>query len=392
MPVSEQVTRSARIRARLAATVTIAALAIVAAPSAAAAPDFGTADFGSSGSSAGHLKLTYVNSITVPTGTLFEGVPIGGLSGIDYNPATGEYVAISDNRGEQGPVRYYSLTLPLDPAGKLSTAEFTGQHSLLDTDQTPFAPKTADTESIRFLPGSDNLLYTSEGSPKLNLPGFVREAARDGRFVRDYTLPDAYAPTAAPPAGFRENLGFEAMTVDRAGTTITAASENALAQDGPAISDTVGSTSRFLRLDRAGGENRGEFVYPVDPIRPAPGEVINPISSVNGIGEILAVGDFDYLVLERNVTAQSGFSVRLYKTSVHGAQNVAGKTALDGTERAMRKELAFDFNAAGINPECVEGITWGPVLPDGTRTLVLVADDNFGLAGSTTFHLLTDGR
>ncbi|MFC7448192.1 esterase-like activity of phytase family protein [Rhodococcus daqingensis] len=383
--------RSARSRVRLVGTAAVsAALVLCAAPTATAVPDFGSS--GSSGSSNGHLRLGYVNSITVPTGTPFDGFPIGGLSGIDYDSARGEYVAISDNRGEQGPVRYYSLRLPLDQAGKLTTAEFTGQTSLLDTNQAPFTPRTADTESIRYLPGSDSLLYTSEGSARIGLPGFVRETARDGKFLRDYALPEAYTPKATPPSGFRDNLGFEAVTVDRAGTTITAASENALAQDGPAISDQVGSQSRFLRIDRVTGAHRGEFVYDVDPVRLAPGEPFVPVSSVNGIGEILAVGDSDYLVLERNVSAGGGFSVKIFRTDVHGAENVAGKPVLGGTERKMRKELVFDFAAAGVNPECIEGITWGPTGPDGTRTLVLVADDNFGLAGKTTFHLLTVGR
>ncbi|SEL25082.1 Uncharacterized conserved protein [Rhodococcus maanshanensis] len=391
MLVSNLVMRSTRRRVRLVGTVAASAsLLLCATPAANAVPDFGSA--GSSGSADGHLELTYVNSVTVPTGTPFDGFPIGGLSGIDYDAQRGEYVAISDNRGEQGPVRYYSLRLPLDQAGRLTTAEFTGQTALLDTNQTPFAPKTADTESIRYLPGSGSLLYTSEGSARIGLPGFVRETARDGRFLRDYALPEAYTPKAAPPSGFRDNLGFEAMTVDRAGSTITAAGENALAQDGPAISDQVGSRSRFLRLDRATGAERGEFVYEVDPIRLAPGEPFNPVSSVNGIGEILAIGDSDYLVLERNVSAAGGFSVRIYRTGVHGAENVAGKAALNGTERTMRKELVFDFAAAGVSPECIEGITWGPTRPDGTRTLVLVADDNFGIAGKTTFHLLTVGR
>lgn len=391
MRTSDQVTPSVRHRVRLGATAVVStALVLCATPAASAAPDFGSA--GSSGASDGHLRLNYVNSLTVPTGTPLDGFPIGGLSGIDYDAQRDEYVAISDNRGEQGPVRYYTLRLPRDQAGKLTTAEFAGQTSLLDTNQTPFALKTADTESIRYLPGSDSLLYTSEGSARIGLPGFVRETARDGKFLRDYALPEAYAPKPTPPSGFRDNLGFEAMTVDRTGTTITAASENALAQDGPAISDQIGSSSRFLQMDRATGANRGEFVYEVDPVRLAPGEAFVPVSSVNGIGEILAVGDSDYLVVERNVSAGGGFSVKIYRTGFHGAENVAGKAALSGTERKMRKELVFDFAAAGVNPECIEGITWGPTRPDGTRTLVLVADDNFGIAGKTTFHLLTVGR
>jgi len=97
------------IQDALLSTSTYCAHGPRASPSASAVPDLG-----SSGSGNGHLELTYVNSLTVPTGTPFDGFPIGGLSGIDYDAQRGEYVAISDNRGEQGPVRYYSLRLPLD--------------------------------------------------------------------------------------------------------------------------------------------------------------------------------------------------------------------------------------------------------------------------------------
>jgi hypothetical protein len=68
------------------------------------------------------------------------------------------------------------------------------------------------------------------------------------------------------------------------------------------------------------------------------------VSSANGIGEILAIDDSDYLTVEHNVSAAGGFSGKLYRTSIHGAR-----------ERH-------------------------------------VADDNFGIAGKTTFHLLTVGR
>ncbi|MFG1783548.1 esterase-like activity of phytase family protein [Rhodococcus oryzae] len=69
--------------------------------------------------------------------------------------------------------------------------------------------------------------------------------------------------------------------------------------------------------------------------------------SVNGIGEILAIDDSDHLTVERNVSAAGGFSVKLCRTGIHGAENVAGRAVPSGTERKMRKESVFDFAAAG---------------------------------------------
>ena len=36
---------------------------------------------------------------------ILDGAPVGGLSGLDYDPATGEYWAISDDRSELAPAR-----------------------------------------------------------------------------------------------------------------------------------------------------------------------------------------------------------------------------------------------------------------------------------------------
>ena len=46
----------------------------------------------------------------------------------------------------------------------------------------------------------------------------------------------------------------------------------------------------------------------------------------------------------------------------------------------MQKTLLYDLGTLGIRLDNVEGMTFGPTLADGRRSLVLVADDNFSLA------------
>jgi 3-phytase len=48
----------------------------------------------------------------------------------------------------------------------------------------------------------------------------------------------------------------------------------------------------------------------------------------------------------------------------------------------VRKTLLYDFST-GFAPDNLEGMTFGPVLPDGDRTLVLVSDDNFVILQAT---------
>jgi len=59
------------------------------------------------------FSLTYLGQQIVPSGTLYSGTVVGGLSGIDYVPATRRYVAISDDRSGINAARYYDLSLDL---------------------------------------------------------------------------------------------------------------------------------------------------------------------------------------------------------------------------------------------------------------------------------------
>ncbi|MBF5001074.1 esterase-like activity of phytase family protein [Nocardia sp. BSTN01] len=70
------------------------------------------------------LAVRYVNSVIVSDETMFGGQKVGGLSGIDYDSAKKSSVAISDNRGEEGPVRAYTLQLPIDATGRVGQPQF----------------------------------------------------------------------------------------------------------------------------------------------------------------------------------------------------------------------------------------------------------------------------
>ncbi|MEU9900010.1 esterase-like activity of phytase family protein [Streptomyces phaeochromogenes] len=340
-----------------------------------------------------------LDTLTVPAGTTEFGIPFGGLSGIDYDPQSGEYVALSDDRSENGKARFYTLRLPLDGAAFADDKPaLDGLTVLADTTGQPFAPKAVDPEAIRWTPGGKSLLWTSEGASSIGQPAFVREAATSGGYVRELPLPKAYAPVRSASgtltAGVRNNQALEGLTLSPDGRTVTTITENALVQDGPAAGLTVKSPSRLLLMDRRTGEPNAEHVYEVDPISDAPTAPlpapVGTYSADRGVSEILAINETDYLTVERSFASGVGFSIRLYWTSTIGATDVNGKEALSGTEKPMPKKLLYDFTTSGTDADNVEGITWGPQLPDGSRSLVLVADDNFGFNGSVTkFHLLS---
>jgi hypothetical protein len=378
-------------RALLVAGSVIASAALSVSPAGFAA------ESSSSDASAAGVRL--LDTLTVPAGTTQYDMPFGGLSGIDYDPRTDSYAALSDDRSENGQARFYKLRLPLAGNGFADREQAVdGLTVLANTDGQPFGGKTVDPEAIRWTPDKQSVLWTSEGASASGQPAFVREASGSGGYVRELTLPEAYKPRLSSSgtlvAGVRNNQALEGLTLSPDGSKVVTITENALIQDGPAASLTAKSPSRLLVLDRGTGKTGAEHVYEVDPISDAPTAPlpapVNTYSADRGVSEILAVNETDYITVERSFASGVGFSIRLYWTSTLGSTDVTGKESLSGSEKPMTKKLLYDFTTSGVDADNVEGITWGPKLADGSRSLVLVADDNFGFNGSVTkFHLLS---
>lgn len=89
--------------------------------------------------------------------------------------------------------------------------------------------------------------------------------------------------------------------------------------------------------------------------------------------------------------------IRLYRVFTDGATDVSRIEALTGvaTLRPVAKGLVLDFATliSQLPPELkwldnFEGMSLGPAQPDGTRSLVLVSDDNFNPLQRTAFLLL----
>src|SRR5579871_2282134 len=72
------------------------------------------------------LALSYIGQQIVPHETRFNGTVVGGLSSLDYNPRTGRYLAISDDRSKKNPARFYELSLDLARFQRSSTPGMAG--------------------------------------------------------------------------------------------------------------------------------------------------------------------------------------------------------------------------------------------------------------------------
>lgn len=59
---------------------------------------------------------------------------------------------------------------------------------------------------------------------------------------------------------------------------------------------------------------------------------------------------------------------------------------------ASSKTLVVNFEELGLeHVDNVEGLTWGPALPNGNRSLIAVSDNNFDETAVTQFFVFDAG-
>lgn len=337
------------------------------------------------------FNLRLIGETSIATGTLFQGVEFGGISGIDRAP-DGTWWAISDDRGgERGTPRFHQLALNYD-ANAFHGVNILSQTYMLRPDGTPFPSnvRTVDPEGLRVAPNG-NLYWSSEGNWNSNAASryqpFVREMTRDGTFVRQFSTPAAFDYVDNTTTGGRNNKLFEALAVTPNGTVFTA-NEDALAQDGNITTLTSGSVIRVIALDPATGGSIAQYAYelPPIPVAAAPGA---PFGPDNGLPELLAISDTQFIALERAFAFGVGNTIRLVLTSIDAdTTDVSGLPSLAGASYTpMSRELLLEMPLVyqGVVMDNFEAMAWGDVLPNGNRTLVLAVDNNFSATQTTKF-------
>jgi hypothetical protein len=332
--------------------------------------------------------LEFLGQAIIPTGTIFDGTIVGGLSSISYDDAHGVYYALSDDQGTINPVRFYTVDVDVSD-GHLANGDvtFLATTTLLAPNGSPYAPASLDPEGLALAKGGD-LIVTSEGIANAGIAPWVRRYALDGTFLGDLPVPDAFLPGAGH--GVRQNLSFEAAAVAPNGRHLFVGNEGALLQDGPAATVSNGTTSRILRYNLASGSLDGQYVYVDDPVAESPVPPTN--FSVNGLVELLPFNDQFMLSMERSFSVGApgtGNTIKLYSVAFPGADDVDGVDSLGSLAslQTVQKSLLLDLRTLGIPLDNVEGMTIGPDLPDGRRSLVLVSDNNFAPAQFTQFLL-----
>ena len=251
-----------------------------------------------------------------------NGTKLGGLSGISWL-RDDEYIAVTDDKSEHGPARYYRLTVRVDGelgrSGRRIRVNVRDWVAARQAGGEVLAPERADLEGIASR-GVDEVFLSSEGWGERGIPPFVTRLSADGSWREDLPLPAGFAPAADGKSGVRPNLAFESLTVTPDRRYLFTATENALLQDGPASDAGVSSPARLLRYDLETGAWDRQWLYRVEPprFRPQPGA-----ARVAGLVDLAAIDEANLLALERSFEKGRGYDERLFAVAIDHADDVS---------------------------------------------------------------------
>ena len=338
-----------------------------------------------------NLSLEFLDRYELPK-TIFKDTPVGGLSAIAYNRQQDLFYALSDDRSQRAPARFYTLDLDfkqLDFKQKdrnsgiaFDNVEIENVTFLRDETGNTYQPGTIDSEGMSISPRG-TIFISSEGDPKKGVKPFIGEFNLEtGIKQLDVPIPQRYIPddTTKEAKGIEENLAFEALTLNHSGLLsddpfrLFTATESSLIQD---------------KIPEAEAKARIRFLhYAINPfgkpvlvaehlylLEAAPIEVIS-----NGLCELLALKTEGYFLSLERTFGFTGAGAKIFQVVIGDATDTSNIDSLKGelTQiQTLKKQQLFDLQELGIYLDNIEGMTLGPRLPDGSQSLLLISDDNF---------------
>ena len=279
----------------------------------------------------------------------------GEYSGISWLGGN-QYAVVDDNLKGGGILRF---AIPIDADGHVGTV------LRQVAPGTAADGKTRDSEGIAFV-SSENRLYVS---------------SEKNQEIRGYDLNgnDAGVSLKVPNdlKGIVNNQGFEALTYNESTGLFWTTTET------PLKADTF--LPRILRLqsfDRDGKPSRRYFYQTGEPTQTSR----KTVAYVFGVPALAALDDGRLLVLEREVHVPQG-SLWDKLQGAFTDTHIYVVDPVHDTAGLLRKSLLCSFSTGALNLANFEGMCLGPVLPDGRRTLVLIADSQKGSGGLTSEYV-----
>jgi hypothetical protein len=301
------------------------------------------------------------------------------LSGL--TPTRGdEYLAVSDAHAV-----VHRITIRIDPAtGAVRSAVIGSPIPLTDESgarlREPASAK--DREAIVCDPDSGEIWVADErtgADPKA--PSISRHRLDGG--VRTARLTCDHDSLLTVFRRIRSNKGFESLALAPDRSTLWTANEDALTIDGAAAGKSEPGIIRLQKLDRS-LRPLAQFAYRADPwLRPIRSPILLGGQEVSGVSELLALPRGRLLALERSFCGDARgmptLENRLYLVDLSGATDIASmRSGLTGRTYSAAKKVLLWRKEWGLTNSNFEGMALGPALADGSRSLILIADNDGG--------------
>ena len=384
------------------------------------------------------FPLKFINAQYLKSNLSFGKVPVGGLSAIYYDSDKDVFLALSDDKGRQGPPRFYTLKLYKQFVKNRLHYQFaiTRQQFLVDQKGKALS---IDPEGIFAF--SKKIFISTEGrQPKKNRRGdFSKKKPfpfrpprllvlnRQGSLKHLFPLPAHFWPQDTLQLkyqGVKENQGFEALARDPDGRHFWLATESSLRQDeSPAtmlchfkktlkparhllyscgrqliriskgdlhqnkiLLQWVYPLARFIQIKNTGVHSRNHFNR-------------SPLTGRLGLTDFLSLGKGKFLAIERaylknkNLKTKKkadAYYVQLVWLDCTHAENVLTYKSLRHQTPATCKrthtmDLQWLANLYAIPIDNIEGIAMRHTKNAPPPLLILVSDNNFRSSQKTGF-------
>lgn len=340
----------------------------------------------------GIQSIRLIAQKNIPHNLSFKNTIVGGLSGIDYDAKNQLYYLISDDRSYNNPARFYTAKINVTEKSidtiELKEVQYLRQQNgdvYPNSKQNP--TNTPDPESIRYNPKNKKLIWTSEGerivkakdtvlaNPSINM------ISTKGKWIKTFSIPTNMQMQAIEK-GPRQNGVFEGMTFANDYKTLFVNVEEPLYEDGPRADVTDNNAYiRIAKFDVATQQNTAQYAYKLEPVAHA--AVPADKFKINGVPDILWLGKNKLLVIERSFsTGIKPCTIKVFIADLNDATDIKSKPSLKiNTEfKPATKKLLLNMDDLGIYTDNIEGVTFGPTLPNGHKTLLFIADNNFDAA------------
>lgn len=333
-------------------------------------------------------SIKFLSAYEIPFNLQYKNTTVGGLSGIDYDAGNNLYYLICDDRSDKNPARFYTARIFLGK-NKIDSLVFTGVQNMLQRNGQSYPNSkqnrllVPDPEAMRYNSKTKELVWSSEGERIVKrgdtvlIDPSILLIQPNGSYIDSFILP-ANMHMNAVEKGPRRNSVFEGLAFADNFKTLYVSVEEPLYEDGPQADVT--DNNPFIRINKFNTSTKkavAQYAYKLDPVAYA-AKPENEFK-INGVSDIMSMGNNKLMIIERSFsTGRLPCTIKLFIADLNGASDVTNLALKENKDFIpANKTLLLNMDNLGIYTDNIEGVTFGPLLPDGHKTLLFIVDNNF---------------